>query len=278
MTAIYSENVQVLRELTGLTHFGTAPTDAKLSRVMVVDTEATGLDRKHNEIIELAFNLIEFDPNGNFYKILFSYSAKQEPQFEISPEAERITGYTKEDLIGEKIDWDLVNKVLEVTDVVVAFNSYFDRPLLERHHEGFRNKFWACAMSEIGFIDLYGYAGSQELLMQKVCNVYYGAHNAMNDVNALALLLNQVPPNSDKTLFYHLMKKAAQKQHRVWATGAEFSDKDKLKDNQYKFNFEQKVWFKDTPNKEEEIEFLDQLGIEPTIVDINGFNKFRLEE
>lgn len=275
MTAIYSGNTKVLKELTGITHFGEAASDIKLNRVMIIDTETTGLDKQKDEIVEVAFHLIEFDSSGNFYKVLYSYSEKQEPSFELSEVAQKVTGYTKEHLKGSKIDWDIVNKILNVTDVVLAFNSVFDRPFLERYSEEFKNKFWVCAMTEIDYLNLYGFTGSQELLIHKICSMFYGSHNALNDVNALSLLMSQTPPNSSNTLFYHLLKKASQKTYRVLAVNADFSDKDTLRDNGYKFNYDIKTWFKDTTNKEEEIEFLNSLDVNPEIYEINGFNKFK---
>ena len=61
MTQIFSENTKTLKELKGIQHFGQALPEQKLHRAMIIDTECTGLNTKKDEIVQLAFNLVEFE-------------------------------------------------------------------------------------------------------------------------------------------------------------------------------------------------------------------------
>lgn len=211
--------------------------------------------------------------NGNFYDILFKYEGQQEVKKEFDENATTLTGLTKEDLIGKRIDWELVKSMIEKVDVIVAFNASFDRQLLERYCPAFENKFWVCAMEEVSWVKLFKTRGSQEFLVQNICGLYYGSHRAMIDVDALSVLLNQ--QTSEGTVFYHMLKKAAQKKYRVYADNAPFKIKDTLSADGYRWNGDIRVWYKETTNKQEELDYLLTLGVTGSSIEINGFNKYR---
>lgn len=276
MTAIYSENTRVLKEMIGVSHFGEAPPETKLSRVMIIDTETTGLDRTTAEIIELGFHLVEFDSSGNMYKILYTYNGKQEPSEPLPEEIKQLTGFTDDDLKGQQIDWGIVEKVLSKTDVVLAYNSYYDRPVLERYCKAFENKYWVCAYKEFDWLGMYGMMGSQEFLFQNICLSYYSAHNTTDDINALALLLNETPPNSNNKILYHVISNSAKKFYNIYAVGAKYEQKDDLKENGFKWDGDLKLWYIRTEETHPITSYLDSKRIEYQIKELNGFNRYRL--
>lgn len=264
----------VLKEFLGVETFGKAPAGLGIKRVMIIDTETTGRNTATCELVELALNIIEFDMDGNFYDILFKYEAKQEIKGEFDRDASTLTGLTKEELIGESIDFNLVTELLDKVDAVVSFNASFDRPILHRYCDAFKNKFWMCAFAEIPWIQLFGGGGSQELLVQKICKMHYDSHGAMADIEALSVLLNTKV--QDKTLFYVLLKMAAAKKERIFAYNSPYESKDVLRDREYYWDSNKRVWFKDISldNVSKEKEFLVGLGSSPDTMPINGFNKF----
>lgn len=244
---------------------------------MIIDTECTGLNTKKDEIVQLAFNLIEFDTEGNFYKVLYQYSSLQETQRKFHPKAALITNLNNEKLKGHSIDKETLKNLLEKTDVVIAFNASFDRPMLERFEPLFQKKYFACALEEIPYLELYGFGGSQELLLQKICNVYYGAHDALMDVNALTYLLSQKAPNSDKTLFYVLMKMSQASKTRVHIITEDYLDGDYLREKDFRYSPNTRIFYKDVKDSElqETIDFIESLGAKAQTQVLNGFNKFR---
>lgn len=275
MSAIFSERTRTLKELIGVTHFAEPQPNTILKRVMVIDTETTGLNHEHDEIVEVAFNVIEFDEEGNFYRILFSLSEQQEPSKEIDPDAQIVTGYTKELLRGKKINWDVVSDLLKGVDVVTSFNAAFDRPFLEAKCPEFKNKFWACSMEQVPWLKLFGIKGTQERLLSEICGVYYNAHNATTDVDALCYLLSSKVKDSERTIFYALLKVATIKGYLVHALDSSFNDKDLLKANKYKWNSSKKLWVKETKDVNHEMNFLSSHGMGSHVQEVTGFNRFR---
>lgn len=275
MSAIFSERTRTLKELIGISTFKEPSASTMLKRVMVIDTETTGLIKDQDEIIEVAFKVIEFDEEGNFYRILFSFSEQQEPSKEIDPDAQIITGLTKELLAGKSINWNVVSDVLKTIDVVVSYNASFDRPFLEAKCPDFKNKFWACAMNQVPWLKLFGIKGSQERLLSEICGVYYNAHNAETDVDALCYLLSHKIKDSERTIFYALLKVSTAKSYLVQAINSNFEDKDLLKNNNYRWNSNKKLWYKETMNAIQETNFLSSHGMGSHVQEVTGFNRFR---
>lgn len=284
--SVITSESKTLHKIENITDFN-KPNDvpgadpSKFKRVMVIDTETTGFNPEKDEIIELAFNLIEFDLEGNFYRILYRYSGHQEPvkehNKELSKEVSLVTGLTMDDLRGKTLNIEAIKSILEKTDIVVAFNASFDRSFLEAIIPEFKEKYFACAYTEIPYLELYGFTGSQELLLSKICSLYYDSHGAEADVNALSVLLSTKAPNSDKTLFYVLLKMSSAKRTRLFSKGTSYEDNKVLREEGFRWNPALKMFYKDVSENELERNANIIKELNGTVIEqgLTGFNKFR---
>lgn len=216
--------------------------ESTLSKVCILDTETTGLDYQKDEIIEIAFSIITFDSNGNMYDVVETFHSYQEPEIPISEKITQITGITNEDVEGKSIDWQAVESLIKSADMIVAYNSGFDRKFVENYCPAFINKFWACAMKDVDWAEKYGCAGKQEFVAWKVGKFSYVAHNAPADVNALSVLLSTEVDG--KTIFLNLLENIRTKKFMFKAFNAAFDKKDLLRSHGYSWNPDEKVWGK----------------------------------
>jgi DNA polymerase-3 subunit epsilon len=239
-----SGDYQVLAKLQPQTEFN-APSPGGTHKVCVIDTETTGLDTDKCEIIELGYQIIEFDSQGNFYQVLASKNFLNEPDGEISAEITKVTGITAEDVAGHAIPWQEVEQDMADVSLCVAHNAGFDRPVVERYNQAFVNKIWGCSASQISWMEVADVGSrSQEMLCWKVGQFFYGAHRALDDVQALSKLLSCKVTAEQVTVFSFLLKAVRLSKSMVKATGAPFDIKDALRSRGYRWNVGERVWQK----------------------------------
>lgn len=239
-----SGDYQVLAKLQPQTEFN-APSPGGTHKVCVIDTETTGLDTDKCEIIELGYQIIEFDSQGNFYQVLASKNFLNEPDGEISAEITKVTGITAEDVAGHAIPWQEVEQDMADVSLCVAHNAGFDRPVVERYNQAFVNKIWGCSASQISWMEVSDVGSrSQEMLCWKVGQFFYGAHRALDDVQALSKLLSCKVTAEQVTVFSFLLKAVRLSKSMVKATGAPFDIKDALRSRGYRWNVGERVWQK----------------------------------
>ena len=233
---------QVLNKLVAQTEFNTSPTD-KIHKVCIIDTETTGLDTEVCEVIELGYQIIEFDSSGHFYQVLCAKNFFNEPNTPISEEVTKVTGLTMEDVQGHKIPWQEVKEDISQTSLCVAHNAAFDRPILERYDNVFVDKIWGCSVAQIDWSNIADVSSrSQEFLCWKIGQFFYGAHRALDDVQALSKLLSCNIGKDEKPAFSYLLKAVRQSKSLVKATGAPFDIKDHLRARGYRWNVTERVW------------------------------------
>jgi len=217
----------------------------------VIDLETTGLDPKKDKIIEIG--LIQFKHKD--YKdtiITGSYGSLQDPETPLEEIITDITGLTDSALEGEAIDWTVVSQMLASSELIIAHNAAFDKSFLQKVPElNLKSTPWACSMKHID----------------------WGKHGfKTRSLNYLACDHGFVNPFPHRALFdcattYKLIEKyleelhlgCQQKEYRVAAVGASFSVKDNLKRNGYRWDPNQRVWFKTLMEKtlENERKFLE---------------------
>ena len=215
-----------------------------LKTVCILDTETTGLDTRAAEIIEFAYMLVTYDETtGRFYDVVERFQGFQDASRPLSDEIIRITGITDQMIAGQRIDWSAVSKALSNVDIFVAHNAGFDRKILERYHDIFKTKPWGCSLKDADW-GLFGESSrKQEWLVYKVCNRYYEAHRALDDVNALACLLATDLPESPNSIFKTLLQSAAADIVIIEATNSAFEEKDALKQLKFRWNANKRVWW-----------------------------------
>lgn len=231
---------RVLRRLLPRQQFG--PAQGPVRRVVVLDTETTGLDQTKDRIIELA--LLQFDVDASTGRPCGEvqvYDGLEDPGMPISAEIEAITGISNAMVRGQRLDETRIAALLDGVDLIIAHNAAFDRPFVEARLPQFVPFAWACSFADIDWkAEGHGSAKLDYLAME--LGWFYDAHRAEVDCHALLTVLEAGLPVTRQTGLTRLLAAAGQISYRLQATGAPFDAKDELKARGYRWNAEQKVW------------------------------------
>ncbi|NPA72163.1 MAG: 3'-5' exonuclease, partial [Gammaproteobacteria bacterium] len=120
---------------------------------------------------------------------------------------------------------------------------------------------------------------SQEFLCWKVGQFFYGAHRALDDVQALCQLLSVSISDEQQPALGYLLKAVRQSKSLIKATGAPFEVKDDLRNRGYRWNAAAKVWQKliDDAQLQEDIAWLiDHKTPNPTITKLKATDSFSI--
>ncbi|BCN93896.1 DNA polymerase III subunit epsilon [Thiomicrorhabdus immobilis] len=272
-----SGNFQVLHKLHPLSEFN-PPSTQQTHKVCIIDTETTGLDTDVCEIIELGYQIVEFDSAGHFYRVLSAQNYLNEPKGEITAEVTQVTGLTFEDVQGHTIPWEKVEAEIAEVQLCVAHNAGFDRPVLERYSDMFMDKIWGCSVAQIDWLKL-AHVGSksQEFLCWKVGQFFYGAHRALDDVQALTQLLSCQISDQKVPAFSFLLSAVRQSKSLIKATGAPFDIKDALRSRGYRWNVGERVWqtvLDDSKLQDELAWLIDNNTPNPNVIKLKATDSF----
>ena len=233
---------RVLRRLQPVLRYAPAPAGALVQRIVVLDTETTGLDHGKDKIIELA--LLRVDVNmatGLPVGDVLVYDGLEDPGRPIPPEVVELTGIRDADVAGQRLDETRIAQLLDGADWVIAHNAGFDRPFCEARLPQCATLRWACSFADL---DWKAQGRSSAKLEQLALSVglFYDAHRAEMDCHALLSVLARPLPKASHTGLAQLLQTAGQTSYGLQATGAPFDAKDKLKARGYRWNAEQRVW------------------------------------
>ena len=220
-------------------------TDQECISIAFLDTETTGVDRANDKIIELALKVATFEKSsGMIITIDQVYESFNEPGEEISQEITLLTGINNDMVQGQSIDWEMVDTILEDTDIIVAHNASFDRAFVDKHSSVSPTKIWACSINDIDWLDK-GFSSSKQELLCYWHGFYFEAHRAMNDVDALIHLLTHSSYNVDRPVL-ELIENSQKPTYVIFATNFNYDPvkKDIVKANKYRWNAEDRVWYK----------------------------------
>lgn len=206
----------------------------------ILDTETTGLDHEKDEIIEIAIRKWIYHRKDHYLiKPVEEYSELNEPvKNEISDAITEITGITKEDVRGKKINWTIVSRFISESDFVLAHNAGFDRPMIEsvpEVSETSSSKVWTCSLAQVDWARL-GFLSSKQELLSIFHGFHYAGHRALTDIDALANILLQ------GDYLKEILLNAKTKQVRIDCLQAPFDSKDLLKANNFSWNASSKFW------------------------------------
>lgn len=212
------------------------------TRVVVLDTETTGLDQGKDAIIELALLCVDIDnatglPVGDVQV----FDELEDPGRPIPKEVVALTGITDADVRGKRINEARVLELLQDADLVIAHNAGFDRPFAERRLARFSDLRWACSFADIDW-KAQGHSSSKLESLAQALGWFYDAHRAEMDCHALLAVLAAPLPKLPHTGLAHLLEAAQTPSYRLQATMAPFDAKDLLKARGYRWNAEQRVW------------------------------------
>lgn len=237
---------KVLRRLVPKTDYGPAPADlapTDARRLLVLDTETTGLSHQVDKIIELAMLSVQVDPRSGLpFGPVAVFEGFEDPGMPIPPIAQQVTGITDDMVRGQRLADDAVVAMVSAADLVVAHNAGFDRPFVEARFAGFRDKAWACSFMDIDW-KAAGADSSKLSALAHDHGWFYDAHRAQVDCHALLQVLCEPVGETGQNGLALLMVAAQRPSFKLRATGAPFEGKDKLKARGYRWDGEARVWY-----------------------------------
>jgi DNA polymerase-3 subunit epsilon len=245
---------RVLRRLVPITDFGPAPAAALarigVSRVLVLDTETTGLSHQADKIIELAMLLVQVDlASGLPFGPVEGFEGFEDPGMPIPAVARQVTGISDDMVKDHRLDDPQVEAMVSRADLVVAHNAGFDRPFVEARFPCFAAKAWACSFADIDW-KAAGAGSSKLSALAQDHGWFYDAHRAQVDCHALLQVLSRPVGEQEGTGLGHLVRVAAGTRFRLRATGSPFESKDVLKARGYRWDGDARVWFCSLPDRE----------------------------
>ena len=236
---------KIKRRLVPIFDFG-AGTGGPTKRILVLDTETTGLDWRAESIIELAMLAVDVDvQTGQPVGAVEVYEDFEDPGRPIPAEITKLTGITSQDLKGQTLDEAKIKDMVQRADLIVAHNAAFDRPFAEYRLEIFEHKAWACSFAGIDW-KAQGLGSAKLEFLCSELGWFYDAHRAQVDCHALLRVLSSPLKTSAEskplTGLQQLFKSAENARTIVKAFGSPFETKDKLKARGYRWDAEARVW------------------------------------
>ena len=232
---------RVLRRLKPRREFG-HKRQGEIAKVLILDTETTGLDSSKDRLIELALILVDVDKaTGLPLQVQEVFDELEDPGRPIPAEATRVTGITDAMVAGKRLNEARVAELMAGVDLVIAHNARFDRGFMENRLPAFAKLPWACSVAEIDW-QAQGRGSAKLEFLAHELGFFYDAHRAEMDCHALLAVLAAPLPNTGETGLARLLAAAQATSYRVQATGSPFSSKDALRTRGYRWDAERKVW------------------------------------
>lgn len=236
----------------------------EVKKGIVLDVEATGLSIGYDDVIQLALLPFEYEvSSGKIININKdkAFNGMREPRVPISEEASLITGITNEMVLNKTIDSKSVEKIIIETDLVIAHNASYDRPMVEQHWDCFKNVSWACTFKSINWLE-EGFSSAKLELLGINYGWFYEGHDAFNDCEACLALLSETLPKRNETVFSVLREYATKPNYLIKAIDAPYDKRTILRRNGYRWRpadqLNGKVWWTEKENYEEEINWLNK--------------------
>ena len=240
------------------------PSTGEIKKGVVLDVEATGLSIGHDDVIQLALLPFEYEvPSGKILSIKKeeAFDGLREPRIPISTEASLITGITNEIVINKKIQSKDVENIINNTDLIIAHNASYDRPMVEQHWNCFKNVSWACTFKSIDWLQ-EGFSSAKLELLGVNFGWFYEGHDAFNDCEACLALLSETLPNRDSTVFSAVREYASNPTFLIKEIDAPYNKRNIFRRKGYKWRpadqLNGKVWWTETKNYEEEVKWLHE--------------------
>ena len=237
------------------------PGAAELRRGLYVDCETTGFSPEHDAVIELALLPFTYTLAGTVVEVLHdeAQAHRNDPGRPLPAEITHLTGFTDDDVRGERIDVEAASALIERSGLIVAHNARFDRPFVERVLPAARARPWACTRAEVPWT-AEGFASQALHCLLCACGVYArDRHRALADCEAGVWLLAQRLPASGDSVLAAMRRRALTPTVRLWAIRAPFESKEALRARGYRWMPEmrdgiERAWWTDVEPDEVESE------------------------
>lgn len=213
-----------------------------LAKVVILDTETTGLSYRDDKLIEIGAIARYLDTRtGCWVGDAEMRSWLEDPGFPLEPYTVALTGLTDGDLKGRRFDEAEIAGFLRGAALVIAHSAGFDRPFFEQRFPALNDFAWGCSLSQINWNEAGAGSRKLEFLAYKLGR-FYDAHRALPDCQALSYVLEHFKLPSGQTALQRLVSCADTQSVRIQANGAAFEKKDALKAAGYHWDGENKVW------------------------------------
>ena len=273
------EDVRILRCVRPISELvSDGPPIGRTRRIAIVDTETTSVDVQTAEVIEIAAAVVLVDDGGEIRAVEETRRGLRDPGIPIPAEVQRLTGISDDDVAGRALNVPRWEALLGGSDLIIAHNSAYDAPIVERLLPGIKAHAWACSMREIDWA-AHAFDGAKlgHLLMQM--GYFTTGHRADADVISLANLLTH-RPNGVHPLIAELLARAAQPSLRIEATGAPFDKRHLLKARGYRWDAREKVWWREVAEAAHEAEALwlsrdAELRSTPRVRELSWHTRYR---
>lgn len=251
---------KVLRRIAQVTDFGGHIEHPV--RVLIVDTETTGLELSQAELIEVGAILVEVDrDSGQLGKVLGQFAGLEQPSKPIAAESTAIHGITDEMVKDQRFDESAFQALCDGVDLFVAHNAAFDCPFMQRRFPWLEPTVWACSFRELPWKQ-EGYSGQKLEYLLSDCGYFHSAHRAVEDCNALLHVLSKPLKSSKNMPMAVLFESANAAMYQIAALKAPFEKKDMLRARGFRWNSEDRVWEFDAFGFSEGKEVIDWLKSE----------------
>jgi DNA polymerase-3 subunit epsilon len=186
--------------------------------------------------------LFEFDPETALvYRVLETLDQLEDPGFSVPPESTSVHGITDEMVAGQRIDDEVVARMLAGVSLVIAHNSRFDRVFLEKRLPIFAALPWGCSYAQVDW-RREGVGSAKLDYIAYQYGFFYEAHRAEGDCFALLEILQQTLPVSGERVLKSILNNLALKSYTLYALGSPFETKDQLKSRGYRWDGDKKCW------------------------------------
>lgn len=288
-----SANYKVLRRVLGvpelLTPLAVLADSSPLQHALIVDTETTGLTDTA-KIIQLAMIRFQYDKkDGRLYGPVSTYMGLEDPGEPLEPEISEITGLTDADVKGQHLDDAVIDEIIRDTDLVIAHNAGFDRPICERRMPQFAERPWACSDRDMPWKKLGVRSNALDYILARAAGRFMGEeHRADADCLAVLHILAARPnahPIEHPTYLALLLEAARTPMLRVKAITTPYGSNTRLKARGYRAYYDGsqfRYWYKDVAPEavaEEESWVTRDLGGEPPeIARITAYDRYSVRQ
>lgn len=250
---------------------------------IILDTETTGLNRRDDQVIELAMLAFSFDAENRVCRVTDRFQSFNDPSQPISAEITKLTGITDDMVAGQAIDPNKVAQFISPASVVIAHNAAFDRPFAERIHPMFATKAWACSVTEIPWGNVGITSAKLDYLAMRY-GLFHDGHRGLVDCEVLLEILARPFPGTETSTLKQLLDTAREPTWRLWALDSPFEMKDLLKARGYRWSDgtdgSPRSWYRDVTDSAlaEEKRYLSAEiyphAVEPHCVRMTAFDRF----
>jgi DNA polymerase-3 subunit epsilon len=205
-----------------------------------------------------------------------------DPGHPLSPEIIVLTGLTDEMVAGKAVNREQLAAFIAASEAVVAFNAALDRPFVDALLPDLPPMPWGCAMADVPWRKLGFEPGPQGYLLMQAGKFAPRTHRAMDDVFALAELLDHTFEDGE-TVMAKVLAAIAAKAWRVEATSAPYRKRDLLRERRYRFGPEWRgggVWHKHVRQDELAAElawYREAIDKEPSLVELSATERYRAD-